>query len=389
MGIRKRLTQERERGNVEFEDVIQSVDSWVNEGIVPGVSIAVEHHGDLVAEHHTGNAAPDRPVTAKTLFALASVSKPFSAAAVMGVIDQGLFSLDDEVASILPTFSETDDPFAEDAFPPLEAQRDDITFRQLLAHISGAPENAGIKRIRPTTLPTMNEQVEIMMHVPLKSAPGEILRYSNLGPAIAAHAAEVATGIPFHQLLQHTILDVMGLAGIALTPDASLDDRIAIVQDPSNEGTPAESYNSRYWRENGITWGGYFGTARDVLRFATSFLPNRDNPLSHESVLAMTTDQVHGAEGGVESLGVIWNPGFWGAGWEVKGTKRRHWTGETSSADTWCHWGQAGTLVWVDPTRELGVAVLANRTVRTPWPLRPARWTGLSDAIIEVADRKG
>lgn len=374
---------------MEFQDVIQAVDTWVDEGIVPGVSIAIEHHGDIVAVHQAGDAAPGRPVVADTLFALASVSKPFSAAAVMRAIDQGFFSLDDEVASVLPTFSQTDDPFAEDAFPPLEAQRDDITFRQLLAHTSGAPENAGIKRIRATTLPTMNEQVEIMMHVPLKSAPGEMLRYSNLGPAIAAKAAEVATGTPFHHLLQHTILDAMDLEDIALTPDAPLDDRIAIVQDPSNEGTPAESYNSRYWRDNGITWGGYFGTALDVLRFATSFLPDRDIPLSQESVRAMTTDQVHGAEGGVESLGVIWNPGFWGAGWEVKGTKRRHWTGETSSADTWCHWGQAGTLVWVDPTRELGVAVLANRAVRTPWPLRPARWTSLSDAIIRVADEKG
>lgn len=373
---------------MDFEEIVRGVDRWVAEGAVPGVSIAVEHRGEIVANHQAGEAAPGRLVVEDTLFALASVSKPMTAAAIMRVIDQGLFSLDDEVASILPEFGQPDNLYDEDALPILEAQRESITFRQLLAHTSGLPENAGIKHIRATTLPSLEKQVDIMMQVPLQSAPGEVLRYSNLGPAIAARAAEIATGIPFHQLLQHTILDVMNLNGITLTPDASLDDSIAIVQAPSNEGTPAESYNSRYWRDMGITWGGYFGTPEDVLRFATSFLPGRDIPLSEASVQAMTTDQVNGLEGGVESLKAIWRPGFWGAGWEVKGTKRRHWTGETSDASTWCHWGQAGTLVWVDPTRELGVAVFANRTVRTPWPLRPQRWMELSDAIIEVADAK-
>lgn len=374
---------------MEFEDVAKEIDRWVADGAVPGASIAIEHRGRIVASRQAGEAAPGRPVGPDTMFALASISKPLTAAAIMRVVDQGLFSLDDSVASILPEFGSPDDPFAEDALPQLEARRDEITFRQLLAHTSGEPENAGIKRIRMTTMPTMEEQVDIMLAVPLVSAPGERLRYSNLGPAIAARAAAVATGMPFHRLLQHTILDGMELDDIHLTPDPSLDDRIAIVKDPANAGTPAESYNSRYWRDQGITWGGYFGTPIAVLRFATSFLPGRESPLSPASIEAMTTDQVGGAPGGVESLGAIWDPGFWGAGWEVKGDKPRHWTGESSSPETWCHWGQAGTLVWVDPTRELGVAVFANRAVHTPWPLRPPRWLDLSDAIIAVADRKG
>lgn len=374
---------------MDFGDIARGIEQWVEDGIVPGASIAVEHRGTLVARHQAGEARPGVPMTAETLFALASVSKPFTAAAIMRVIDQGLFALDDEVASILPGFASPDDPFAEDVNPILEAQRDRVTFRQLLSHTSGLPQDAGIKRIRMTSLPSLEEQVDIMLRVPLSSAPCEVLRYSNLGPAIAARAAEEATGTPFHQLLQHTVLDAMDLTGIVLRPGPAFDDRIATVQDPANEGTPAESYNSRYWRDLGITWGGYYGTPADVLRFATSFLSGRDIPLGNDSIEAMTTDQVGGLEGGVESLGAIWRPGFWGAGWEVKGTKRRHWTGESSSPATWCHWGQAGTLVWVDPARELGVAVLANRAVRTPWPLRPPRWLQLSDALIAVADAKG
>ncbi|MCO5215462.1 MAG: hypothetical protein M9950_04825 [Thermomicrobiales bacterium] len=44
-----------------------------------------------------------------------------------------------------------------------------------------------------------------------------------------------------------------------------------------------------------------------------------------------------------------WVPGYWGLGWEVKGTKQRHWTGARTSEHTWVHWGFAGTLCWVDP----------------------------------------
>jgi CubicO group peptidase (beta-lactamase class C family) len=371
---------------VSFEQVVREIDRWVEDGAVHGAAIAIEHRGQVVATRCAGEARPGVPVDDDTLFALASVSKPFTAAAVMRVVDQGLFDLDDEVASILPEFGAPDRGFDPDALPQLEGQRETITFRRMLAHTSGQPENAGVKRLRMRDLPSLEHMYEVMSAVPLISAPGEVLRYSNLGPALAAHAAERATGTPFHDLLQHTILDAMDLAGVVLRPGVELDGRIAHVQDPAQEGTPAESYNSRYWRDMGIPWGGYFGTVRDVLRFATSFLPGRDLPLSDDAIAAMTTDQVQGLPGGVESMGALWQPGFWGAGWEVKGTKRRHWTGSTTSQATFCHWGQSGTLVWVDPTRELGVAVFGNRTVRQPWPLRPPRWAELSDAIVAVAD---
>lgn len=374
---------------MEFEDVVQKIDSWVADGAVLGASIAVEHRGELVALHQAGEAQPGVPVTEDTLFALASVSKPFTAAAFMRVVEQGLISLDDSVGDILPAFGHFDDPLQQGINPLLEAMRDEITFRQLLAHISGLPENLPRGTIHVEDLPSMDEQVDRMLQTPLRSAPGERLRYSNLGPAIAARAAEEVTGTRFHELLQHLVLDAMGLDGVFLTPGEEYDDRIAHVQDASNEGTPAESYNTRYWRDMGFTWGGYFGTARDTLRFATSFLPGHESVLSPGSAHEMTTDQVDGAPGGVESMGAIWDPGFWGIGWEVKGSKRKHWTGTRTSPETWCHWGQAGTLTWVDPTRELGVSVFGSRTVRSLWPFRPPRWSELNDAIVDVADAKG
>jgi CubicO group peptidase (beta-lactamase class C family) len=361
----------------------------VQDGAVRGASIAVEHRGEIVALHHAGESQPGVPVSDRTLFPLASVSKPFTAAAFMRVAEQGLISLDDPVTDVLHDFGHFDDPLEEGINPFLESRRDEVTFRHLLAHTSGLPENVPRDKLDMSQLPSMEEQVDLMLQTPLKNAPGERLRYSNLGPAIAARAIEEVTGTPIHELIQRLVLDPLDLEDIVLTPGGDYDDRIALLQDPANEGTPAESYNSRYWRDMGITWGGYFGTTLAALRFATGFLPGRDSALAPESVREMTTDQVNGAPGGVESMGAIWDPGFWGIGWEIKGTKRKHWTGTTSSPDTWCHWGQSGTLTWVDPQRELGVSVFANRTVRSLWPFRPPRWTGLNDALVDVADAKG
>lgn len=371
-----------EKIGTTLDHLNQIIDEWVSTDVVPAASMAVWHNGDIIHTHAAGMRDASSPADTDTLFALASVSKPITAATVMRVIDQGVFGLDDEIGTILPEFGSLRDPNQDGAYPQLEALRDTITFRQALAHISGLPENAAPGKIRTLSLPSWREQTEVMMQTPLRSAPEERLRYSNLGPAIAALAAETATGTPFHKLTQRLVLDELELTNILLTPDAEDDGRIAKVQDAAHEGTPAESYNSQWWRENGIPWGGYFGSPTDVLTFASSFIDDTSSILSHESRAAMTTDQASGVDGGVESLGAIWTPAFWGVGWEVKGTKRRHWTGTLTSPNTYCHWGQAGTLCWVDPISRIGLAIFASRAVKTPWPLRPPRWSDLSDAVV-------
>jgi CubicO group peptidase (beta-lactamase class C family) len=98
---------------------------------------------------------------------------------------------------------------------------------------------------------------------------------------------------------------------------------------------------------------------------------------------------VDGRPGGVGSLRVRWEPAFWGLGWEVKGTKQRHWTGGLTSTATYCHFGAAGTLLWADPERDLAVAVFASRTVLHRWPFAPPRWARLCDALIRAADAAG
>lgn len=369
---------------MSFEEVVRQVDDWVAEGVVPGVSIAVEHRGTLVANHHVGEARPGAPVTETTLFGMASLSKPITAAAFLTVADEGLLDLDASVTDVLPEFGADVDPLH--SMSMLEAQRDDITFRQLLAHTSGLPENISPELFQPSSLASRAEQIDLMLRTPLQAAPNERLRYSNLGPGIAARAAEMVTGKDFLDVVREKVLIPMEITNIVLAPTNAEAERIAHLKDPANEGTPYESYNSDWWRETAIPWGGYYGSALDMLRFTASFLAGRENGLSPESRSAMTRDQVNGLEGGVDSMRTIWNPGFWACGWEMKGTKPKHWTGNLTSANTWDHWGFAGTLAWADPDRDLAVTVFANRSVSNLWMFRPARWAKLCDDLCNEAD---
>ena len=93
----------------------------------------------------------------------------------------------------------------------------------------------------------------------------------------------------------------------------------------------------------------------------------------------------NGVPGGVESAKVRWNPGRWGLGWEVKGEKRRHWTGELTSMRTFCHFGHAGTLLWADPDHHVALAVFANRSVTHMWSFIHSRWARLSNAVVAAA----
>jgi CubicO group peptidase (beta-lactamase class C family) len=368
-----------------FAESLQQIDGWVEEGVVRGAAAAIWQDGDIVETRVAGEAAPGIPVRDDTLFALASVSKPVTAAAVMAGVDAGDLTLETPLAALVPEFGEVDDPLGDDVLPQLEALRDRITIRHLLSHTSGLPENVGVSRVRMRDLPSLEAIVDAMCGVPLVSEPGSELRYSNVGFGLVARALERATGTPFLQYVREKILVPTGIEGIAIQPGPDLADRIALVDDPSNAGTPAERYNSPYWRNLAIPWGGYFGTPSGIARFAATFLPGQASPLSADSRHEMTIDQTGGVPGGVHSAGILWRQGAWGLGWEVANGKAKHWTGSLRSPQTFCHWGQAGTLLWADPERSLVLAVFANRSVHRPWPLRPPRWHDLSDAVVEQA----
>jgi beta-lactamase class C len=361
---------------------LSQIDEWIGPHGVPGVGAAVWSGGEIVAERYAGEARPGVPITSETLFPLASVTKPVTAATFMTLVDEGAISLDEPVGRHLPEFRSGPPAGAEAVDPTLERLRPTIGARQLLCHVSGLPEDLGPRETLYRDGATIERVIEQMCRLPLQSTPGDQLRYSNAGYGVIARLAAHISKRSIWQIAEDRVLEPLGIQDIMADPRGLALHRVAHLSDTSHPGTEIETYNSAYWRGLALPWGGLFGTPRDAVRFAAAFLPSGARVVSQAATLLMTTDQTMGVPGGVESAKVHWSPGRWGLGWEVKGEKRRHWTGDYTSNRTFCHFGHAGTLLWGDPDRDLALAVFANRTVTHMWGFILPRWQRLSNAVV-------
>jgi beta-lactamase class C len=364
-----------------FDEALGQIDGWIGPQGVNGAAAVVWHGGEIAAERYAGEARPGVPVDGRTIFALASVTKPVTAATVMTLVEEGLLALDESVYRFVPEFAAAAD--SPNADPELEARRREVTVRHLLSHTSGLPEDLAPGTLRYRDRPDLARITDAMARLPLRTVPGTELLYSNAGYALLGRLVERVIGGEFWDETRRRVLSPLGMADTVARPRAEIEDRLALVADTNHVGSEVETYNSAYWRGLAMPWGGLFGSARDLVRFAGSFLPGGPRLLSPPSVTLMTSDQARGVSGGVQSMRVTWRQAVWGLGWEVKGDKRRHWTGELTSARTFCHFGAAGTLLWADPAYDVALAVFANRTTTHLWPFVPgARWSRLSNAVM-------
>lgn len=144
------------------------------------------------------NYEQDQPLALDTRFRLASVSKQFTAAAVLKLQDQGKLSVDDPVCKWI-------DP-CPDAWQPLR-------IHHLLSHTSGIPDlmaQAEWGRIRVTPR-TPEELTQTSARYRLQFQPGTKIRYDNAAYNLAADIVAKASGMPFETYLEQAILKPLGL----------------------------------------------------------------------------------------------------------------------------------------------------------------------------------
>lgn len=158
----------------------------------PNAAFAVVDHGHLTESGSTGKG-----VTTDTAFQLGSLSKSFTALAVMQLVDAGAVRLDDPVARHIPWFR-TADPTAV------------ITVRQLLNQTSGLPTWAGTADLtKPDT--TLEQRVRHIADVKPVTAPGEAFHYCNANYATLGLLVEQVTGKRYADYLQQHILDPLDM----------------------------------------------------------------------------------------------------------------------------------------------------------------------------------
>jgi beta-lactamase class C len=296
-----------------------------------------------------------------------------------------------------------------------------VTLRHVLAHTSGLPgfsaENFDLRRAHAP----LEAFVASFARQPLLFAPGTLHYYSNCGILMAAEVvgralagtlrqpvATPAVG-QYHTFVQQHILSPLGMTSSALCPPLEWAERIAWVEQTGQEGEDWEMANSAYYRGLGIPWGGLFSRPRDLVRFVDCVLPGATGRqrIGHTDALmpgarivspatarAMTTIQFAPPDAPADlvpelrdgSVPPTLRPSMsWGIGWEIKGTKRPHPSGELTSAATYNHGGSTGTMVWADPATEIVCILLTNRTLASGWTDERPRQALFSNAVMAAA----
>lgn len=179
------------------------IEDFVRKQEIPGLAIAVVEDGRVVYSHGFGVLALNRKnesVTPRSLFHMASITKPFVATSVMQLVEKGKMSLDAPITSYLPYFKMAD------------PRASTITIRQLVTHSSGMPDVEDYEWDKPQYDDAALERyVESLADQKLVFAPGERVQYSNIGFEILGDAVSKASGVSFDEYVQRNILQPVGM----------------------------------------------------------------------------------------------------------------------------------------------------------------------------------
>ncbi|MBN1350614.1 serine hydrolase [candidate division KSB1 bacterium] len=186
------------RDSLDFESKLDSYIQQVMETHeIPGLAIGIIKHAELKYAKGFGvkSIKTYEPVTTKSLFHTASVSKPFLATAIMQLAERGKLNIDDSVVRHLPYFKLNDDRYRK------------ITLHQLLTHTSGLPDIRDYHWDQPEyDDESLERYVRNLQDVELLFDPGKRWSYSNMAFEILGDVIAKVSGQNFEAYIENNIL---------------------------------------------------------------------------------------------------------------------------------------------------------------------------------------
>ncbi len=247
-----------------------------------------------------GNAANAEPVqsehTAETtasqdrIYCIASVSKMYSALAVMQLVDEGKIELDAPVTKYLPDFKMNDERYK------------DVTVRMLMNHTSGISLGLPTNHYLYDDVDSFvhDNTLDIVSGARFKADPGEYASYNNMGFELMEHIVENVTGMSYTDYVRNNIASKIGAdhTGTAwsLYAGDTGDSQVSLYRG----FLPIE-----YPYEMAAGTGGIYATASDVANFGSAFFTGNDVLLSDEAKTQMSTRWNDDAK--YESYGLGWD----------------------------------------------------------------------------------
>jgi CubicO group peptidase (beta-lactamase class C family) len=204
--------------------LIEQLDKMIKDDGVPGITVIVFQHGEMLYRIDRSNLAPDAQLP------VASASKWLTAALVMSVVDEGKLSLDAPIGQRLPDFT---------------GAAGNITLRQILSFTSGQGGLKGLVDVRQDPGMSLADSARQIARLPLQDQPGTVFKYGSPALQIAGALVEQATGESWSHLFDERIARPLGMTHTLWSNPLRPDVPPAEVHNPNLQGgatTTAEDY---------------------------------------------------------------------------------------------------------------------------------------------------
>jgi len=308
--------------------IAASLQPFVDSHVLAGAVTLVASRDKVLDLSAVGYAdvAAQKEMATDSLFWIASMSKPITAAALMMLVDEGKVKVDDPVEKYLPEFKgQMVMAEKDDAHVLLRKPKHPILVRNVLSHTSGLAPHSPIE-VPTLDLFPLETRVRSYAALPLQFEPDTNYLYSNEGINTAGRIIEVVSGKKYEDFLDERLFKPLGMKDTTFWPDAAQVPRIAksykgnkdksdIEETPVSQlRYPLDDRQNRY----PMPAGGLFSTAADIARFGQMLLNGGEfggkRYLSEAAVKQMTSKQTPDAVKNSYGFGYAVNGGTFGHG---------------------------------------------------------------------------
>lgn len=362
------FSQETEKDYTEAFDMLEVwLEAQKDFDQLPGISASVVEDQQIIWKGSYGKANPEKEVPSETstLYSICSISKLFTAVAVMKLYDEGKIRLDDRIDELLPWYD------LEQKYP----NSGPITVRTLLTHSSGLPREANSPywSAPDFSFPKQEEVREGLAEQETLYPSSTYFQYSNLGLTLLGELVEEISGIPYQQYVAENILEPLRLSATRTNlPKDLYGDQLAVGYSALDRRGEREKLN--LFQANGITAAaGFSSNVEDLANFASWQFRLLDTT-STEILRSATLKNMHN----VHWMDPDWETS-WGLGFAVfKGPDGKKWVSHGGSCPGY------RSVIQLNPSEKRAYVVMINANGSNPE--KYAR--GIHDLLAKVNSEK-
>ena len=296
--------------NPAFDDFEEQITGLINQTGLPGASLLVVQHGELIEQEAWLGYTLDTAVP------IASASKWLTAATIMTLVDEGLIALDEPISTYIPDAAGT--------------RAGEITMRQLLSFTSGLVSEDDVPCVSDPSSSLVDCAITLAS-LPLVHTPGEVFRYGGQHLYVAGAIAEVITGVPYADLFRQRIAEPLGMT------------KTFFVQVDGSRYTDVTNTKPA---AAAVTTLGDYGRFLEMIMHG-GVAPDGTRLLQSATVAEMQTNQISGARYGNAAPFRVKDESPYGLG------EWLDWTNPDGSALVLSSDGALGFRPWIDKQNDL------------------------------------